>query len=151
MISSKDIRSVITALLKSKFNACEVHFSTNFDAKADYFYVELAEDQSYIDKVYLDRDISISIHFVPIADGRGRINRAKLYEAQETLSDTFLCVIRINDRYLTVQDASARIVDNVLRFSFRLRFVDYVEQEPVDLMEDLSLNGSSVDLMEEEE
>ena len=51
MISSKDIRSVITALLKSKFNACEVHFSTNFDAKADYFYVELAEDQSYIDKV----------------------------------------------------------------------------------------------------
>ena len=50
-----------------------------------------------------------------------------------------------------MQDASARIVDDVLRFSFRLRFVDYVEQEPVDLMEDLSLNGSSVDLMEEEE
>lgn len=150
MIPSKDIRSAITALLKSKFSY-EVHFSTNFDAKADYFYIELSEDQSFIDRVYRDRDISVSIHYVPMADGRGRINRVKLYEAQEMLEEQFLSVVKLGDRFITVQDASSRIVDEVLHFSFHLRFADNLEQDPVDLMEDLAINGKSIDLSEEEE
>lgn len=151
MIPSSTIRSVFVALLKRHFPTCEVHFSTNFKAKADYFYIELLEKQTFIDKVYRDRDISVSIHFVPIPDARGRICRSKLYEAEEKLDEIFLSVVQIGDRFITVLDTSSRIVDEVLHFSFHLQFADNVELAPVDRMGDLKVNGVSLDLSEEEE
>lgn len=151
MIPSTTIRSVLAALLKKHFPTCEVHFSTNFKAKADYFYIEMLEKQTFIDKVYRDRDISVSIHFVPIPDARGRICRSKLYEVEEKLDEIFLSVIQIGDRFITVQDTSSRIVSEVLHFDFHLQFADNVELAPLDHMEDLKVNGVSLDLLEEEE
>lgn len=151
MIPSATIRSVLTALLKRRFPTCEVYFSTNFKAKADYFYIELLEKQTFIDKVYRDRDIGVSIHFVPIPDARGRICRSKLYDVEEKLDEIFLSVVQIGDRFITVQDTSSRIVSEVLHFDFHLQFADNVELAPVDRMEDLKVNGVSLDLSEEEE
>lgn len=151
MIPSTTIRSVLTALLKKHFPTDEVHFSTNFKAKADYFYIELLEKQTFIDKVYRDRDIDVSLHFVPIPDARGRICRSKLYEAEEKLDEIFLSVVQIGDRFITVQDTSSRIVSEVLHFDFHLQFADNVELAPLDRMEDLKVNGISLDLSEEEE
>ena len=151
MIPSATIRSVLTALLKKHFPTDEVHFSTNFKAKADYFYIELLEKQTFIDKVYRDRDIDVSIHFVPIPDARGRICRSKLYEVEEKLDEIFLSVIQIGDRFITVQDTSSRIVSEVLHFDFRLQFADNVELAPLDRMGELKVNGVSLDLSEEEE
>jgi len=151
MIPSATIRSVLTALLKKHFPTDEVHFSTNFKAKADYFYIELLEKQTFIDKVYRDRDIDVSIHFVPIPDARGRICRSKLYEVEEKLDEIFLSVIQIGDRFITVQDTSSRIVSEVLHFDFHLQFADNVELAPLDRMGELKVNGISLDLSEEEE
>ena len=151
MIPSATIRSVLTALLKKHFPTDEVHFSTNFKAKADYFYIELLEKQTFIDKVYRDRDISVSIHFIPIPDARGRICRSKLYEVEEKLDEIFLSVVQIGDRFITVQDTSSRIVSEVLHFDFHLQFADNIEFAPLDRMEDLKVNGISLDLSEEEE
>lgn len=151
MIPSATIRSVLTALLKKHFPTDEVHFSTNFKAKADYFYIELLEKQTFIDKVYRDRDIDVSIHFVPIPDARGRICRSKLYEVEEKLDEIFLSVIQIGDRFITVQDTSSRIVSEVLHFDFHLQFADNVELAPLDRMGELKVNGVSLDLSEEEE
>lgn len=151
MIPSSTIRGVISTLLKKHFPTEEVHFSTNFKAKADYFYIELLEKQTFIDKVYRDRDIDVSIHFVPIPDARGRICRSKLYEAEEKLDEIFLSVIQIGDRFITVQDTSSRIVSEVLHFDFHLQFADNVELAPLDRMGELKVNGISLDLSEEEE
>ena len=151
MIPSATIRSVLAALLKKHFPTDEVHFSTNFTAKVDYFYVELSEKQTFIDRAYRDRDISVSIQFVPIPDARGGIHRSKLYEAEEKLEEIFLSVVQIGDRFITVLDTSSRIVDEVLHFDFHLRFTDNVELAPLDRMEDLKVNGVSLDLSEEEE
>ena len=101
--------------------------------------------------VYRDRDIDVSIHFVPIPDARGRICRSKLYEAEEKLDEIFLSVIQIGDRFITVQDTSSRIVSEVLHFDFHLQFADNVELAPLDRMGDLKVNGISLDLSEEEE
>ena len=144
MIPSTTIRSILAALLKRHFPTCEVHFSTNFKAKADYFYIELLEKQTFI-------DIDVSLHFVPIPDARGRICRSKLYEAEEKLDEIFLSVVQIGDRFITVQDTSSRIVSEVLHFDFHLQFADNVELAPLDRMEDLKVNGISLDLSEEEE
>ena len=144
MIPSSTIRNVLVALLKRHFPTCEVHFSTNFKAKADYFYIEMLEKRTFIDKVYRDRDIDVSIHFVPIPDARGRICRSKLDEI-------FLSVVQVSDRFITVQDTSSRIVSEVLHFDFHLQFADNVELAPLDRMEDLKVNGISLDLSEEEE
>lgn len=151
MIPSAVIRSVLAALLKKHFPTDEVHFSTNAMAKVDYFYVEISEKQTLIDRAYRDRDISISIHFIPIPDARGRVCRSKLHEAEEKLDEIFLSVVQIGDRFITVLDTSSRIVDEVLHFSFHLQFADNVELAPVDRMGDLKVNGVSLDLSEEEE
>lgn len=149
MIPSQDIRSAITALIKKCFSY-EVHYSTNFKAVADYFYIELSEAQSFIDKVYRDRDIIIDISYVPIPDVRGRVNRAKLYEAEDKLGELFLSVVKIGDRCITVSDTSSRIVNEVLHFSFHLRFADNVVIKPIEKMGELKLNGFYLDLSEEE-
>ena len=151
MIPSSTIRNVLVALLKRHFPTCEVHFSTNCKAKADYFYIEMLEKRTFIDKVYRDRDISVSIHFVPIPDARGRICRSKLYEAEEKLDEIFLSVVQIGDRFITVQDTSSRIVSEVLHFDFHLQFADNIELAPLDRMGELKVNGVSLDLSEEEE
>ena len=151
MIPSSTIRGVVSTLLKKHFPTYEVHFSTNVTAQADYFYIELLEKQAFIDKAYRDRDIDVSIQFVPLPDARGRICRSKLYEAEEKLDEIFLSVVQIGDRFITVQDTSSRIVSEVLHFDFHLQFADNVELAPVDRMEDLKVNGVSLDLSEEEE
>lgn len=151
MIPSSTIRSVLVALLKRHFPTCEVHFSTNVTVNADYFYIEMLEKQTFIDKVYRDRDISVSIHFVPIPDARGRICRSKLYEVEEKLDEIFLSVVQIGDRFITVQDTSSRIVSEVLHFDFHLQFADNIELAPLDRMGELKVNGVSLDLSEEEE
>lgn len=144
MIPLQVIRSVLTSLLKKNFTGYEVHFSTNFCAKADYFYVELTEEQRALDKVYRERNIGVELHFVPMPDARGRVNRRdKLFTTQEKLAELFLDVIQIGDRFVTVLNASSRIVDEVLIFTFRLQFADYIEQEPVELMKELYIDSKA--------
>ena len=102
-----------------------------------------------VDRVIYEREIDVMMELVLPPDARGRIDRAKLYEAVDTLDAALLPVLTIGDRHITVQETSSRIVDEVLHYSFALDFADAMPEEPVGLMEELSINGQRE--IEEEE
>lgn len=140
MIAAIDIRSALSALLKKHFPYA-VCFTNNASADKGYFHVEISPKKHIVDRVIYEREIDIMMELVLPPDARGRIDRAKLYEAVDTLDAALLPVLTIGDRHITVQETSSRVVDEVLHYRFSLDFADAMPEEPVELMEELSVNG----------
>lgn len=148
MIPSVDIRSVLSALLNKHFPYA-VYFTNNADTKKGYFSIEIAPKKRMIDRVIYEREIDVMMELVLPPDARGRIDRAKLYEAVDTLDAALLPVLTIGDRHITVQETRSCIVDEVLHYSFSLDFADAMPEEPVELMETLFINGENEHTEEE--
>lgn len=140
MMSAIEIRRALSALLKQHF-PYDIYFTNNASADKGYFHVELSPKKRMIDRVIYEREIDVMMELVLPPDARGRIDRAKLYEAVDTLDAALLPVLAIGDRHITVQETSSRIVDEVLHYSFSLDFADAMPEEPIELMEELSVNG----------
>lgn len=139
MIAAIDIRSALSALLKKHFPYA-VYFTNNASADKGYFHVEISPKKHMVDRVIYEREIDVMLELILPPDARGRIDRAKLYEAVDTLDAALLPVFTIGDRHITVQETSSRIVDEVLHYSFSLDFADAMPETPVELMEELSIN-----------
>ena len=148
MMAAVEIRSALSALLKQHFPYA-VYFTNNASADKGYFHIELAPKKRVVDCVIYEREIDVMMELVLPPDARGRIDRAKLYEAVDTLDAALLPVLTIGDRRITVQETSSRIVDEVLHYSFSLDFADAMPEEPIEMMGELSINGERE--IEEEE
>lgn len=146
MIAAKDIRGAITALLKKHFPDHKVYFNNNAKAKEKYFYAELIIDKKTVDRVYYDRSLAVSLSLVLPTDANGRVDRAELYAAIDTLDAALLPVFQIGDRFITVLGTHSRIVDEVLHYSFNLDFTDFMPRDDGELMQTLYLNGITEDL-----
>lgn len=144
MIPMKDIRKALSDLVKANFPNWLLTYENSPDVEQDYIYIELAEKCQTVDPVYYDRDIEIDVHVIPLPDVRGNVKRSKLYEAQDTLEQVILPVFWIGDRAITIQESTSRIVDEVLHFTFHLRFADYKPEDNKDkeLMQELAINLS---------
>ena len=144
MIPMLDIRKALTDLIKANFPDWLLTYNNSPDVEQDYIYIELAEKCQTVDPVYYDRDIEIDVHVIPLPDVRGNVKRSKLYEAQDTLEQVILPVFWIGDRAITIQESTSRIVDEVLHFTFHLRFADYKPEDNKDkeLMQELAINLS---------
>ena len=140
MIPSVDIRSALSALLKKHFPYA-VYFTNNADSQKGYFHVTITPKTRTVDRVIYERSLDIELELVLPPDARGRIDRAKLYDAVDTLDAALLPVFTIGDRHITVQETSSRIVDEVLHYSFTLDFADAMPSEEFELMEELAING----------
>ena len=140
MMAAVEIRSALSVLLKQHFPYA-VYFTNNASADKGYFHVELAPKKQMVDRVIYEREIDIMMELVMPPDARGRIDRAKLYEAVDTLDAALLPVLKIGDRHITVQETSSRIVDEVLHYSFSLDFADAAPEEEIELMGELTING----------
>ena len=140
MILSEDIRSALSALLKAHFQYA-IYFTNNTEAKKGYFHVEIAPKKHTVDRVIYERSLDIELELVLPPDARGRIDRAKLYDAVDTLDAVLMPVFTIGDRHIMVQETSSRIVDEVLHYSFTLDFADAMPSEEYELMEELTING----------
>ena len=148
MIPSLDIRSALSALLKKHFPHA-VYFTNNADSQKGYFHVEIAPKKRMVDPTIYERALDITLSLVLPPDARGRIDRAKLYEAVDTLDAALLPVLTIGDRHITVQETSSRIVDEVLHYSFTLDFADAMPGEEYELMEEIAINGQKEHTEEE--
>ena len=140
MIPSLDIRSALSALLKKHFPYA-VYFTNNADSQKGYFHVEIAPKKRMVDPTIYERALDITLTLVLPPDARGRIDRTKLYEAADTLDAALMPVLTIDDRHITVQETSSRIVDEVLHYRFTLDFADAMPSEAYELMEELAING----------
>ncbi len=140
MIPMLDIRKALSDLIKANFPDWLLTYNNSPDSQQDYIYVELTEKRQTVDPVYYDRDIEVDIRVIPLPDVRGNVKRSKLYDAQDTLEQVFLPVFQLDDRAITVQETTSRIVDEVLHFTFHLRFADYKpEKNDNELMQELEI------------
>lgn len=140
MIPMIELRRAIAALLKARFPHA-VYFTSNAQADTGYFYIELAPRTVTFDRVLYEREIDVSISLVLPPDARGRVPRGELYAAADKLGVALLPVLHVGDRVITVRETSARIVDEVLHYSFTLPFADAVPEESAELMNELQVNG----------
>ena len=88
-------------------------------------------------------------------DKNNRIKRADLYEMSDSLECIFRPVLKVDDRYITINDFEHTFIDEVLHFIFNLEFNDAFTDEEVNFVRgelvntlSFSLNGSN--LTEEE-
>lgn len=140
MIPMLDIRKALSDLIKANFPDWLLTYNNSPDVEQDYIYVELTEKRQTVDPVYYDRDIEVDIRVIPLPDVRGNVKRSKLYDAQDTLEQVFLPVFQLDDRAITVQESTSHIVDEVLHFTFHLRFTDYKpEKNDNELMQELEI------------
>lgn len=141
MITAKELRAAITALLKKNFPAYEVHYDNVEKADTSYFYIELAPSRKTIDPVYYDRSIGIDIQLVLLPDKRGRVKRSLIYDAIDTLDAAIRPVLQVGDRFITILGNNSVIVDEILHYEFSLDFTDFLPVERGELMQELYLNG----------
>ena len=97
------------------------------------------------DRVYYQRAISVDMHFVLKPDDFGEISRTELYEIVDQMDAAIMPCLQIKDRFITIQDCVASIIDGVLHYEIVLDFTDYVQSDEYEglayeLMQHLKLN-----------
>lgn len=154
MIKLRAIQKALVELLKSKYPNYKVYFDNIEKSNAPYFYIEMFVRSGVGDYTYFDRTIQADITFRPIEDKYGRIKRAELYEMSDSLECLFRPVLKVGDRYITINDFEHTFIDEVLHFIFNLEFEDAFTDEEVGFIRNevaqtltFSLNG--INLTEE--
>lgn len=154
MIKLRAIQKALIELLKSKYPNYKVYFDNIEKSDAPYFYVEMFVRSSVGDYTYFDRTVQVDITFRPIEDKHGRIKRSELYEMSDSLECLFRPVLKVDDRYITINDFEHTFIDEVLHFIFNLEFEDAFTDEEVGFIRNevaqtltFSLNG--INLTEE--
>lgn len=154
MIKLRAIQKALVELLKSKYPNYKVYFDNIEKSNAPYFYIEMFVRSSVGDYTYFDRTVQVDITFRPIEDKYGRIKRSELYEMSDSLECLFRPVLKVDDRYITINDFEHTFIDEVLHFIFNLEFEDAFTDEEVGFIRNevaqtltFSLNG--INLTEE--
>lgn len=154
MIKLRAIQKALVELLKSKYPNYKVYFDNIEKSSAPYFYIEMFVRSGVGDYTYFDRTVQVDITFRPIEDKYGRIKRSELYEMSDSLECLFRPVLKVDDRYITINDFEHTFIDEVLHFIFNLEFEDAFTDEEVGFIRNevaqtltFSLNG--INLTEE--
>ena len=148
MIKLRAIQKALVELLKSKYPNYKVYFDNIEKSNAPYFYIEMFVRSGVGDYTYFDRNVQVDITFRPIEDKYGRIKRSELYEMSDSLECLFRPVLKVDDRYITINDFEHTFIDEVLHFIFNLEFEDAFTDEEVGFIQNevaqtltFSLNG----------
>lgn len=154
MIKLRAIQKALVELLKSKYPNYKVYFDNIEKSNAPYFYIEMFVRSGIGDDTYFDRTVQVDITFRPIEDKYGRIKRSELYKMSDSLECLFRPVLKVDDRYITINDFEHTFIDEVLHFIFNLEFEDAFTDEEVGFIRNevaqtltFSLNG--INLTEE--
>lgn len=155
MLKLRTIQKALVDLLKNKYPNYKVYFDNVEKSNAPYFYIEMFVHNGVGDYNYFERTVQVDITFRAIEDKNNRIKRADLYEMSDSLECIFRPVLKVDDRYITINDFEHTFIDEVLHFIFNLEFNDAFTDEEVNLVRrelvntlSFSLNGSN--LTEEE-
>jgi hypothetical protein len=155
MIKLRAIQKALVELLKSKYPNYKVYFDNIEKSNTPYFYIEMFVRSGVGDYTYFDRTVQVDITFRPIEDKYGRIKRSELYEMSDSLECLFRQVLKVDDRYITINDFEHTFIDEVLHFIFNLEFNDAFTDEEVgfvrgEVVNTLSFSLNGINLTEEE-
>lgn len=155
MLKLRTIQKALVDLLKNKYPNYKVYFDNVEKSNTPYFYIEMFVHSGVGDYNYFERTVQVDIAFRAMEDKNNRIKRADLYEMSDSLECVFRPVLKVDDRYITINDFEHTFIDEVLHFIFNLEFNDAFTDEEVNFVRgelvntlSFSLNGSN--LTEEE-
>ena len=155
MLKLRTIQKALVDLLKNKYPNYKVYFDNVEKSNAPYFYIEMFVHSGVGDYNYFERTVQVDVTFLAMEDKNNRIKRADLYEMSDSLECIFRPVLKVDDRYITINDFEHTFIDEVLHFIFNLEFNDAFTDEEVNFVRgelvntlSFSLNGSN--LTEEE-
>ena len=155
MLKLRTFQKALVDLLKNKYPNYKVYFDNVEKSNAPYFYIEMFVHSGVGDYNYFERTVQVDITFRAMEDKNNRIKRADLYEMSDSLECIFRPVLKVDDRYITINDFEHTFIDEVLHFIFNLEFNDAFTDEEVNLVRgelvntlSFSLNGAN--LTEEE-
>lgn len=155
MLKLRTIQKALVDLLKNKYPNYKVYFDNVEKSNAPYFYIEMFVHSGVGDYNYFERTVQVDITFRAMEDKNNRIKRADLYEMSDSLECVCRPVLKVDDRYITINDFEHTFIDEVLHFIFNLEFNDAFTDEEVNFVRgelvntlSFSLNGSN--LTEEE-
>lgn len=156
MLNLRQMQKAIVANLKEYYPDYKVYFDNVEKSRSPYFYVDIFVRTGIGDDTYFDKIVQVDIAFVPMSDRNNRINRAELYVMSDSLERIFRPVLRVEDRYITINDIEHTFIDEILHFIFNLEFTDAFTDEEVgivqgEIMEELKLTVNHLDLKEEED
>lgn len=127
MMTLREIKAVIVAVLNQNFKGYKVHFDNVEKSDAPYFYVEFMPTATTVDDLFSDRLIQVDITYIHPKDAMGRVSRTAVFEVADALDKVFRPVLAVNDRHITILDAEMTIVDDILHYIFNLDFRDNFE------------------------
>lgn len=150
MITATDIRTAFVTLINEKAQIpYKVHFNYMSKSNESYVWVELQPRKINWDKVYFQWVINVDIQVILFPSNHAEIKHTDLCNISDALTRAIMPCLEIettgNARHITVQDANAYIVDDILHYEFALDFTDYVQSDEYegleyDLMENLEVN-----------
>lgn len=127
MMTLRDIKAAIVAVLNQNLKDYKVHFDNVEKSDAPYFYVEFMPTATTVDDLFSDRLIQVDITYIHPKDAMGRVSRTAVFEVADALDKVFRPVLAVKDRHITILDAEVTIIDDILHYIFNLDFRDNFE------------------------
>lgn len=150
MIDYKDIKKAINSIIRMNFTAKVNSKDIKEGFERPSFFVKLDDikQQAYDEQIY--RSITIRIFYFP-SDRDS--NSIELIEVQQKLEEVFDLKLRIQDRFLDIDEIESNIVDGILEFYFSIEFYDardtsYADKHSYDDVVDEHGNEIEVEMME---
>lgn len=127
MMTLRDIKAAIVAVLNQNFKDYKVHFDNVEKSDAPYFYVEFMPTATTVDPLFTDRLIQVDITYIHPEDAMGRVSRSAVFDVADKLDRVIRPVLAVKDRHITILDAETTFVDDILHYIFNLDFRDNFE------------------------
>ena len=127
MMTLREIKAAIVAVLNQNFKDYKVPFDNVEKSDAPYVYVEFMPTATTVDDLFSDRLIQVDITYIHPKDAMGRVSRTAVFEVADALDKVFRPVLAVKDRHITILDAEMTIVDDILHYIFNLDFRDNFE------------------------
>lgn len=132
MIKLADIYEALGGLIKEKAGLGEryglkVHVNHVLQADHNYAWIKLRSlrrDEGY---GLIGRAVGVDIMVVLKPDRYGEVKHSDLYEITDLLDMAINRYIEVKERAITVYESESRIFDDILTYSFKLDFADYIE------------------------
>lgn len=127
MIAIDEIKSALSELLKKTEDIdvfyTRVEKTEGSESLACYFHVALIPISSELfGSMMRDRAFFIDVSYI-----NDHADANTFYAWMERMSEVMLPCIHISDRYITVESANFKIIDEVGHFTFTLKFMDTIE------------------------
>lgn len=164
MITAKEIRHALKVLVTEKAGLpYNVSFNHVEKSSESYVWIDLGLTKSSIDKAYFQWSINVDIAVILIPNYYTAVEHDDLWEISDKLTAAIMPCVEIETedgdrsktRYVTVQNFSSYVVDDILHYEFNLDFTDYVRSDAYeglgyDFMENLEMQFDDWKMKDEE-